>query len=64
MLLSLLERETIRRAYHVEGKSIRQISREIGHCRDAIRKAITDDPSLGPLGKYTSWETSSTNKGS
>lgn len=45
MLLPLLERETIRRAYHVEGKSIRQISRETGHCRDAIRKAITDDPS-------------------
>ena len=42
MLLPLFEREIIRRAYHVEGKSIRQISLEPGHFRDAIRRAITD----------------------
>src|SRR6266852_9291936 len=52
MLLPLLERETSRRTYHVEGKSIRQISRETGHCRDAIRKAITDDPSQGKSFQY------------
>jgi transposase len=52
MLLPLDERERIRRAYHLEGKSIRQISRETGHCRDAIRRAITDDPSQHPSSSY------------
>jgi len=32
--------ETIRRAYFVEGKSIREISRQYGHCRRTVRKAI------------------------
>ena len=45
MLLPLDERERIRRAYHIERKSIRQIARETGHCRDAIRKAIMMIPS-------------------
>jgi transposase len=42
MLLPVEERERIRRAYHVERKSIRQIARETGHCRDAIRRAVDE----------------------
>ncbi len=34
------EQEFIRRAFHVEGKAIRQIERETGHSRQAIRRAI------------------------
>ncbi|HLA83103.1 MAG TPA: IS21 family transposase, partial [Thermoleophilia bacterium] len=32
--------EVIRRAYFIEGMSIRQISRRCGHCRRTVRKAI------------------------
>jgi len=32
--------QTIRRAYFIEGMSIRQISRRYGHCRRTVRKAI------------------------
>lgn len=35
------EQEFIRRAFRVEHKPIRQIERETGHCRQAIRKAIS-----------------------
>jgi transposase len=35
------EQEFIRRAFHVEHKPIRQIERETGHCRQAIRRAIS-----------------------
>ena len=45
MVLPLDEHERIRRSYHVEHKSIRHITRETGHCRDAIRKALFDRPS-------------------
>src|SRR5258708_6222355 len=38
------EREFIRRAFHVEGKAIRQIERETGHSRQAIRRAISNEP--------------------
>ena len=50
--------EFIRRAFHLEGKSIRQIERETGHCRQAIRRAISQgrlpcapipSPSLAPI---------------
>jgi len=34
--------EKIRRAYFIEGKSIREISRQYGHCRRTVRKAIQD----------------------
>jgi transposase-like protein len=34
--------EMIRRAYFIEGKSIREISRQHGHCRRTVRKAIQD----------------------
>lgn len=32
--------EAIRRAYFIEGKSIREISREFNHCRRTVRKAL------------------------
>lgn len=41
-MIRVEENETIRRAYFIEGKSIRQISREHGHCRRTVRKAIQD----------------------
>lgn len=52
MLLPVEERERIRRAYHVERKSIRQIARETGHCRDAIRRAIDDGPPETTVSPY------------
>lgn len=44
-MISLEHREAIRRAYHVEGKSIRDIARAFRCSRDTVRKAIT---SAGP----------------
>src|SRR2546421_11060506 len=38
------EQEVIRRAFHVEGKAIRQIERETSHSRQAIRRAISNRP--------------------
>jgi transposase len=40
-MLQVEDREKIRRAYFVEHKSIRQISREMNHSRDTVRDAIT-----------------------
>jgi len=34
------EKEEIRRAHYLEGKSIRQIQREMGYHRETIRKAL------------------------
>lgn len=42
-MLDELERERIRRAYYVENKSIRQLSREEGLNRITIRKALSND---------------------
>jgi len=39
-MIEVEEREEIRRAYHVEGKKIREISRELGYSRQTIRKSI------------------------
>lgn len=36
------EQEFLRRAFHIEGKPIRQIQRETGHSRQAIRNAISN----------------------
>ncbi len=36
------DKEEIRRAYYIKGKSIRQIHRETGHHRHTIRKALED----------------------
>src|SRR5947209_2479259 len=52
MLLPVEERERIRRAYHVEQKSIRQIARETGHYRDAIRRAIDEGPPQTTVSPY------------
>src|SRR5579859_2369228 len=40
------EQEQIRRAFHLEGKPIRQIAREMGHSRPAIRNALSLAPPL------------------
>lgn len=39
-MITVEEKETIRRAHLVEGKSIRQIQREMGYHRKTIRKAL------------------------
>ena len=41
-MLEVEEREEIRRAYHIERKKIREISRETGYARQTIRKAIVE----------------------
>lgn len=41
-MITVERKEQIRRAYHVEGKSIRQMQRETGHHRDTIRKVLGD----------------------
>jgi len=45
MQLSPDEQEFIRRAFHIEGKAIRQIQCETGHSRHAIRRAISNKSS-------------------
>ncbi len=52
MQLSPDEQESIRRAFHIEGKAIRQIERETGHSRQAIRRALSNQPP--PLTSATS----------
>jgi transposase len=39
-MISVEDREKIRRAYFIENKSQRQIARELGHSRKTVRKAI------------------------
>ncbi len=39
-MLTVEAYERIRRAYYVEGKSMRQIARELNHSRKTIKKAI------------------------
>jgi len=39
-MISVHEREKARRAYFVEGKSRRQIARELGHARRTVKAAI------------------------
>ncbi|MBC7251261.1 MAG: IS21 family transposase [Anaerolineae bacterium] len=39
-MISVEDREEIRRAYFIENKSLRQIARELGHSRETVRKAI------------------------
>jgi len=41
-MITVEDKETIRRAYYIEHKSIRQIQRETGHHRRTIRKALED----------------------
>lgn len=41
----VVDKEIIRKLYHVQGKSIRWISRELGWSRQTVKKAIQDaDP--------------------
>lgn len=39
-MIQVEDREHIRRAYYVEGKSIRQIAQELGHARPTVRQAL------------------------
>jgi len=39
-MIKVEEKERIRRAYHLEGKGIRRIAREMGHSRKTVRKAL------------------------
>ena len=41
-MITVARKEELRRAFYVEGKSIRQIQRETGHHRRTIRKALED----------------------
>jgi transposase len=41
-MITVDRKEQIRRAFYVEGQSIRQIRRETGHHRQTIRKALED----------------------
>src|SRR3989440_1180466 len=43
-MITVEERETIRRAYYLEGKSKRQIAREHNHSRKTVDKAVDNRP--------------------
>lgn len=44
-MIEVVDKEIIRKLYHVQGKSIRWISRELGWSRQTVKKAIQDaDP--------------------
>src|SRR5713101_3401865 len=43
-MITVEERETIRRAYYLEGKSKRQIAREHSHSRKTVDKAVDNQP--------------------
>lgn len=43
-MLTLDQREHIRRAYYINRKSIRQIAAEEGRSREAVSKVIAEDP--------------------
>lgn len=47
------QREIIRRAYHIDGKSLRQIARELGVSRDAVTKAVRPLPFSLPRPKQS-----------
>lgn len=42
-MLTVKEWEQIRRAYHIEGKSIRQIARETGRARRTVQRMVDSD---------------------
>ena len=39
-MITVHQREAIRRAYFIDNKSLRQIARELGHSRKTVHKAI------------------------
>ena len=43
-MITMEEREAIRRAYYLEGKSKRQIAREHSHSRKTVDKAVDNQP--------------------
>jgi transposase len=44
-MISVEDRERIRRAYYLDHKSIRQVAREQGHSRKTVEKALSNEPS-------------------
>lgn len=44
-MIQVDEKEQIRRAFYLEGKTIRQIARERHHSRDTVKEALTDPSS-------------------
>jgi transposase len=51
-MISVKDRENIRRAYFIEQKSIREIAKELGHSRKTVRKAIeSPEPEQYTLGE-------------
>jgi transposase len=48
-MITVEQKEQVRRAFYLEGKSIRQIQRETGYHRQTIRKALQD----GEIPRYT-----------
>ncbi len=44
-MISVEDRERIRRAYYLDHKSIRQVAREQGHSRKSVEKAVSNEPS-------------------
>jgi predicted transcriptional regulator len=41
-MISVVDKEMIRKLYHVQGKSIHWIARELGLARQTVKKAIQD----------------------
>ena len=39
-MITVKDRENIRRAYFIEQKSVREIAKELGHSRKTVRKAL------------------------
>ena len=52
--LSEEEEEELRRAYHIERKSMRQIAREVGRSRQTVKRAVEEKESKR---RYTMKET-------
>ena len=51
-MISVTDRENIRRAYFIEQKSIREIAKALGHSRKTVRKAIVSpEPEQYTLGE-------------
>jgi transposase len=57
-MITVIDRERIRRAYYIDGKSMREIEREMGHSYHTIRKALDSaeqqpytlqEPKLAPI---------------
>jgi len=41
-MISVVDKEIIRKLYHVQGRSIRWLAKELGCARQTVKKAIQD----------------------